>query len=669
MQIFKLIFLFLFSCIAPALSQITYYQDIFQGEVVVIGTSTADANGIVQFETNLQPNTVVKKVFLVCAGNKGFNYIPNFKEFKIDNQLFQVTNNNPTEFLVNNLTQIPLSADYNGHITFVKDMSNDITIVNDQLTLEWINDPVLPPGNCPSCRISAPMLIILVENLSLPAINFVLTINNQMNNLELDFSQNELNPANFIYPIALNIHSDRLGGGPDDGYSFKINDIPAGLIRSTDNFQYSIYSGAVGCYHYSNYVLTGLTDDNPDSIFWGPTAQSDSADGLAIINGYCTNGNLNPFNFKVAYTGTSYGQHNTFISYSLAYITLCDSFSVTSPNDTTICQGSTLQLNATSTNPSATYEWLPATGLSCSTCPNPIFTADSSMFYTVRIWNNDSCSVVRPLKINVRPKPTFGAITTAPSECGAPVGSAAAGSVTLNALPDNGIVANWQEVGGATQSSNVFSGLSPGNHTFYFLDTNGCQSADTTFFVDEVNSTSANFSVSPQSGAVPLTVVFTNQSVNATNYEWFVSTGSTTISEGSNLQIVEFSNSGTYEIMLVAWQFDPSCADTAYQTISVYDSLVVTIPNVFTPNGDGINDFFSLSANQDVSYEISILNRWGEVVFSENSYILAGTSKNVWNGTSTSSVPVTDGVYFLTLKLIPEKGEVVEIEDFVTVVR
>src|SRR5690606_32522098 len=155
------------------------------------------------------------------------------------------------------------------------------------------------------------------------------------------------------------------------------------------------------------------------------------------------------------------------------------------------CQGSTLQLNASSTNPSATYEWLPATGLSCSTCPNPIFTADSSMFYTVRVWNNDSCSVVRPLKINVRPQPDFGTITSEPSECGAPTGSATAGSVTLSALPNNGVVATWQEVGGAIQSNNVFSGLSPGNHTFNFIDTNGCQSADTTVFVDEVNSTIA----------------------------------------------------------------------------------------------------------------------------------------------------------------------------------
>src|SRR5690606_1111023 len=153
----------------------------------------------------------------------------------------------------------------------------------------------------------------------------------------------------------------------------------------------------------------------------------------------------------------------------LTYTSPCDTFSVSSPNDTTVCHGDQLLLNVTG---GQYHERLPTIGQSCITYPNPIFTSVSTTFYTVRIWNTASCSVVRPLKINVRPKLEWGTITSNPSECGATTGT-----VTLNASPNNGIVDTWTEVGGTTQTTNVFQNLSAGNHTFFYTDTNGCESA------------------------------------------------------------------------------------------------------------------------------------------------------------------------------------------------
>ena len=128
------------------------------------------------------------------------------------------------------------------------------------------------------------------------------------------------------------------------------------------------------------------------------------ADGLADIASYLTNFTTS-LNFQLThlnYPNQQVGATNVCLAYNLAYSTPCDTFSVTVPGETTVCEGTQLQLNASTTNPTATYEWLasagsvanPTPGLSCNTCntcPNPIFTADSSMFYTVRIWNNDSC--------------------------------------------------------------------------------------------------------------------------------------------------------------------------------------------------------------------------------------------------------------------------------------
>ncbi len=51
------------------------------------------------------------------------------------------------------------------------------------------------------------------------------------------------------------------------------------------------------------------------------------------------------------------------------------------------------------------------------------------------------------------------------------------------------------------------------------------------------------------------------------------------------------------------------------------------IPNAFTPNGDGINDFFGPEAIDVSKYSLKIFNRWGEIIFTSNNL------KNGWDGT------------------------------------
>ena len=69
----------------------------------------------------------------------------------------------------------------------------------------------------------------------------------------------------------------------------------------------------------------------------------------------------------------------------------------------------------------------------------------------------------------------------------------------------------------------------------------------------------------------------------------------------------------------------------------------VTVPNAFTPNGDGINDVFKPLLNCDASsYEFSVFNRWGQMVFTTNNQIEG------WDGGAdkTSNPP---GVYLWQL--------------------
>ena len=65
------------------------------------------------------------------------------------------------------------------------------------------------------------------------------------------------------------------------------------------------------------------------------------------------------------------------------------------------------------------------------------------------------------------------------------------------------------------------------------------------------------------------------------------------------------------------------CVDTAGIFIHVDKPRDVFIPNVFTPNDDGVNDIFYIFANNNVIHQVNkfqIFTRWGELVFSDQGF-------------------------------------------------
>ena len=115
-------------------------------------------------------------------------------------------------------------------------------------------------------------------------------------------------------------------------------------------------------------------------------------------------------------------------------------------------------------------------------------------------------------------------------------------------------------------------------------------------------------------------------------------------------------NPGTYTVMI---------EDTISGCINFIDKTVseqncdLTIPNVFTPNADGVNDEFEiLNLEHYPGAQIVIYNRWGEKVFEHNDYY-----NNWWDG---SNAP--DGVYFYVLRY-SRMGETRYAEGSVTIIR
>jgi len=90
----------------------------------------------------------------------------------------------------------------------------------------------------------------------------------------------------------------------------------------------------------------------------------------------------------------------------------------------------------------------------------------------------------------------------------------------------------------------------------------------------------------------------------------------------------------------------------------------IIIPNIFTPNADGINDKFEIKAKNYKTYYLQVFNRWGVLVFESKdaSYLWDGTMHNHGNACS-------EGVYFFILNLTDFKQHASQHKGSVTILR
>jgi gliding motility-associated-like protein len=124
-----------------------------------------------------------------------------------------------------------------------------------------------------------------------------------------------------------------------------------------------------------------------------------------------------------------------------------------------------------------------------------------------------------------------------------------------------------------------------------------------------------------------------------------------------------FADAGNYELIVTA-QSSGGCTDTDTLLISLEpNTSQLIIPSSFTPNFDGINDLFSVVAENLVRFEMLIYNRWGELVFQTNS-ALPG-----WKGFSDNGYSYPDGTYMYHINALGKDGQVYERSGSVTLFR
>lgn len=195
---------------------------------------------------------------------------------------------------------------------------------------------------------------------------------------------------------------------------------------------------------------------------------------------------------------------------------------------------------------------------------------------------------------------------------------------------------------------------------YYFTVTDDVCTARDSVFIGINEPPVAQFSPANASGCTPVSVSFVNSSQNTTNYVWNFGDGT----PNSNAVDVSHDFTTSSTVMLIASD-NSGCSDTAYAQIDVipcgctdplatnynpfasiddgsciYPFPTVVAPNVFTPDGDGINDFFVLDATNTEEITLVITNRWGNVMYE-------GKGPNpAWDGLSQGDQEAEEGVYF-----------------------
>ncbi|MCP9751614.1 PKD domain-containing protein, partial [Ferruginibacter sp. HRS2-29] len=309
---------------------------------------------------------------------------------------------------------------------------------------------------------------------------------------------------------------------------------------------------------------------------------------------------------------------------------------------TTICLGNSVQLNATG---SPSYQWNPAQGLSCSTCPNPVATPSVTTPYIVTGSNAFGCAaydtvvitVIQPMNLVVNPDVNI---------C---IGQSA------NLMASGAATYAWSP--GATLNSTTISNpvATPTATTRYRVvgyDGFNCFT-DTAFVLVGVGrypTVNLGPDLTLSTGTIhPLNSTITNGPIT----QWLWQPSTELSCNTCPLPLATIKKDITYTVKVTTAY---GCSATDSLNIKTFcENSQVFIPNAFTPDGDGVNDILMVRGKGIVMVKFfRIFNRWGELVF-ERTNFPPNVSAYAWNG-KIKGIAGGPDVFVYTAEVICENG-------------
>ena len=136
-------------------------------------------------------------------------------------------------------------------------------------------------------------------------------------------------------------------------------------------------------------------------------------------------------------------------------------------------------------------------------------------------------------------------------------------------------------------------------------------------------------------------IQFTDTTIHATGWIWDFGDGITS-AERNPKHI--YQNPGEYTVTLTVTNEDGCVAHISKTPYNVVAPNLM-IPNIFTPNGDNVNDIWEVLYSGKESFFMEVYDRWGNQLFTSES------PTKGWNGTMKGGAKANDGVYFYSVKV------------------
>jgi gliding motility-associated-like protein len=306
---------------------------------------------------------------------------------------------------------------------------------------------------------------------------------------------------------------------------------------------------------------------------------------------------------------------------------------------TVICSNDSVQLLSTGSVGNV-FLWTPGQTLNDPSSANPIANPKSTTTYTLYIGEGicrDSSSVT----VQVLPQPEASYLSSPSTGCAPHTVSFLQNSANATAYAWS--FGDGSPVNNLPSPSHTFT--NPGSYVVSLtaVAPGGCNETSNSVTVIVGEPGTAQFGSDPTfpvQMTLPATMVqFVDRSTNATSWSWNFGDGQTSSATNPSHSYVA---PGTYTVTLSITTAEGCAAEVSHGPYIVL-APDLFIPNVFSPNGDGVNDFFVANYTGNQVFLMNIYDRWGVLVFSSNN-------KNAgWDGKNVNGDDVSEGVYYYRL--------------------
>jgi gliding motility-associated-like protein len=369
----------------------------------------------------------------------------------------------------------------------------------------------------------------------------------------------------------------------------------------------------------------------------------------------CTGGKLIPADVSqnqavVTYTYTAPNGCTDSYTTTVEIIRLPSTPIVTAAGPTEACEDSILvTLQVASGEASYTYQWY-KDGFTVPDEKASAYVATKEGSYTVRVCNRGLCWATHasaPVAISVLPLPEPPVIA-AQSLAICPDGA-----TTLSVESSQQGALQWYK-GDSRKMEKILNEVADtyiadriGQYAADLVGENGCRSGFSNLL------TIGEYPLPGQPEIIPSQSTFyigmdyallVKDPQAGEQYRWYKNILSTDVT-GPTFPIKDLSDrdTGSYRVKAVNQHGCDLWSDVYVLNMA---QAGLFVPNIFTPNGDGLNDYFQIiGLDEFVENKLDIVNKYGKVVFSQENY------HNTWNGEG-----LANGIYYYTLKLKREDG-------------